>query len=51
MHKVDIDHEEDSEDLPHPQDGVQECSHATGAEGHTEQLQGLKSKKNTNIKA
>lgn len=50
MHKVDIDHEEDSEDLPHPQDGVQECSHATGAEGHTEQLQGLKSKKNTNIK-
>lgn len=50
MHKVDIDHEEDSEDLPHPQDGVQECSHATGAEGHTEQLQGLKSKKSTNIK-
>lgn len=51
MHKVDIDHEEDSEGLPHPQDGVQECSHAGGGEGHIEQAQALKSRNNTNVKA
>lgn len=51
MHKVDIDHEEYSEGLPHPQDGVQECSHAGGGEGHIEQAQALKSRNNTNVKA